>query len=451
MSQSNIPKTWLKYCHVRKRLRQTSAAVIAALCVSAPVSAQDTEHKTGDLKDIIISAYAYHPQLKSLRAELRGTREVLVDARANYLPQVVLDGSLNASSRDALLQDGTTFDQRNSPSSLNLRMTQTLYNGGRREMATRNAIYSVQSSEARYESIATSIAAEIIQDYMSLLAAIAKDDALKTSVENFEDLERLMLARQAVGDSTRTEVSQTRSRLAQARARRAASLAELRNARTRLLSKTGFLIEKPTLPLEAKAPINQSLDVLKLMAREESAALESSKLNALSARLNLRSESRKHLPTVTLTVNASAVRNSSPTIDRDNDLNVGLRFTMPIYTAGVGRSQTRRAAANYNSAQFSHENALRETDLRIAQFWSQLQSGKFVIEAQESAVAATDDALIGVTRGEEVGLTSTQDILDAAQNKLNADIALADAQYQHYTTRLLLKLYIGQFDVYDFD
>lgn len=433
--------------------RSVTIAIYGTLAAvfSTVSSAQTTQSPTADLKDIIISSYAHHPQLKSLRSELKGTQEILVEARANYLPQLALEGSVNLSDRNASLQDGSTFDQRTNPETLTLRMSQTLYNGGRREIASRSAFYTVEASEARYETIATGIAAEIIQDYMSLLSAIAQDRALVESVRKFEDLETLMQARRNVGDSTRTEVSQTRSRLAGARARRAAGLAELRNARTRLYSTTGFLIDTPILPSEAQTPVTHDLETLKVLARQESPSLRAGKFSTLSAGLNLRSETRKHLPTVTLTANASAVRNSSPTIDRDNDLNVGVRFTMPIYTAGVGSAQTRRAAANYNAAKFTQDNAVRETDLRIAQLQSQLQSGTAVIEAQKASVDASEDALIGVTRGEEVGLTSTQDILDAAQNKLNADIALTRALYQQYATRLLLKLYIGEFDVYDFD
>jgi len=178
--------------------------------------------------------------------------------------------------------------------------------GGRREIAGRSALYTVEASEARYETIATGIAAEIIQDYMSLLSAIAQDRALVESVRKFEDLEILMQARRYVGDSTRTEVSQTRSRLAGARARRAAGLAELRNARTRLYSTTGFLIDSSLLPSEAQTPVTHDLETLKRLARQESPSLRAEKLGTLSAGLNLRSENRQHLPTVTLTANASA-------------------------------------------------------------------------------------------------------------------------------------------------
>ncbi|MEP3890289.1 MAG: TolC family outer membrane protein [Hellea sp.] len=431
-----------------------SGLVFITLSFMVPMAAsaqlESETPKIGDLKDIIVSAYEYHPQLKSLRAETQGSREILNEARANYLPQISLDGSLNASDRKAALQDGSRFEQNTTPQAISLRFNQTLYNGGRRALATRNATYTVKASEARYDTFATAIAAEIIQDYMSLLAAIAEVKALEESVAILGELEKSVLARQKVGDSTRTDVSQARSRLASARARRASSRAELTNARSRLLSKTGFLVENPTLPIEATVPILQDLDAIKSMARRNSPALKSSRLNEMSANLSLQSEGRKHLPTITLTANASSVRDSSPTIRKDDDLNIGLRFTMPIYTGGVGAAQTRRAAASFNAARYQYENTLRETDLRIEQFWSQLQSGVAVIMAQKSSVEASDDALTGVTRGEEVGLTSTQDIIDAAQNKLNADIALARAEYSQYTTRLLLKLYMGDFDVYDF-
>ena len=84
--------------NAQKRFRLSAISIFSIttlLAISIPTNAQiDSEsYKVGNLKDIIISAYEHHPQLKSLRAENQGTREVLNEARANYLPQIALDGS----------------------------------------------------------------------------------------------------------------------------------------------------------------------------------------------------------------------------------------------------------------------------------------------------------------------------------------------------------------------
>lgn len=415
------------------------------------VEAARLEAREGDLKDIIVSAFEFHPQLKSLRAQGRATRENVLEARASYLPQIALDSTASISNREARLQDGSGFDQNTEPLSVSLRLNQTLYNGGRRSLATRNALISTQVANARYRISATSISAEIINDYTALMASEAEADALDRSVVALINLEKSVQARRAAGDATRTEVSQAVSRLAAARARREAARASVSNARARLLSKTGFLVQNPKLPKEALEPLTLSLQDILERAKQESASLENTKLNEQTAQVSLQQETRKWLPTVSLTANATSVRDSSPTIARDDDLNVGLRLTMPLYTGGAGSAQTRRAAAQYQAARYASDDALREVRLQVTQLWTQLQSGRASLEAQHASVAASEDALIGVTRAQLAGLSTTQDILDATQVKLEAEIALAQAEFSQYATRLLLRLFIGELDVYGFD
>lgn len=403
------------------------------------------------LNDIIVSAYEHHPQLRSFRARLQGTKEILNEARAASLPQLALTGSANISERDALLQNGTSFDQSTEPRTLALRLNQTLYTGGRRKLLRQGALLSVQSEQSRYEAISTNIASEIISDYMALLSAQREFEILTESVEGLVKLEEVVTARKGAGDATRTDLAQAVSRLASSRAQRTAAQAELALARDRLLSKTGFLVENPVLPEQATQPLALPYEEIIDLARERNPNIQASRYDEKSALVNLQSERRKFLPTVTLQAAAITVRDSSPTIARDDDFNVGINFSLPIYSGGSGSSQTRRALANYNSSRFNTENIIREIDLQINQLWSRLKSGEAVIAAQLSNVAANAEALEGITRGEEVGLASIQDILDAQENKLQAELALHRAQFQQYTALLLLRLYTGELDVYDFE
>lgn len=414
------------------------------------VDASQLDASDGDLKDIIVSAFEFHPQLKSLRAQGIATRENVLEARASYLPSIAFEATASISDRESQLQDGSGFDQNTEPESLAIRLNQTLYNGGRRSLATRNAVISTRSADARYQIGASAIAAEIINDYISLMAAEAEADALERSVNTLIELEKSVLSRQKAGDATRTEVSQSISRLAAARARREVSRAAVSNARARLLSKTGFLVQNPSLPEEALQPINLSLQEILSRAKDASPSLQSSRLNEQSAQILLQQETRKWLPTISLTANAVAVRDSSPTIARDDDLNVGLRLTMPLYTGGAGSAQTRRAAAQYQASKYASDDALREVRLQVTQLWTQLQSGRASLEAQRASVLASEEALKGVSRAQLAGLSTTQDILDATQIKLDSEIALAQAEFSQYATRLLLRLQIGEFDPYGY-
>ena len=128
-----------------------------------------------------------------------------------------------------------------------------------------------------------------------------------------------------------------------------------------------------------------------------------------------------------------------------------MNFSVPLYAGGAGSSRTRQALAERNAAKYNTLNVIRQNDLVINQLWAELESGKIVLEAQKANVDANIDAVEGITRGEAVGISTTQDVLEAIQDKLSADLNYSEAQYDLYITRLLLKLYIGQFDVYKFE
>ena len=404
-----------------------------------------------NLSDIILNAYSHHPQLKGMRAELQGTKENLIQARAQYLPELNLTGGLSVSDRRADLQDGSLFEQNTQPKDLSVRLNYTLYSGGRRELFRQGAILSVQSRQARYEDAALEIASDIIQDYLTLWSMTEQLKILNENVENLVSLEASISARFDYNDATRADLALIRGRLASAKALRSSVRAELNLARDGLYSKTGFLVQSPILPELAKTEILLDYDSLIELSRQRSPAIEASQLTEQSANINVQSEARKSLPTINLTASASTVRDSSPTIDRDDDLRAGISFSMPLYSGGSGKSNTRRALASYNAARFNTENIIRESDLRISQLWSRIQNGKSVVDAQIENVAANQDALNGIKRADEFDVATTQDVLEAEQGLLNARLSLTTSLMQQYLARLLVQLYTGELDVYDFE
>ncbi len=433
-----------------KIFRDVILGAVFSTSMVSTVTAQ-TYHNSSKLPDIILNAYSHHPQLKSLKAGHAGVRESIVQARAASRPQVTLNGGIAIADRDAVLRTGAPFNQNSEPRDLALRVEQTIFDGGRNKLLEETAAIDLRLSQARYDEAAIGIAAEIIEDYLQLMSVMADADILEKSVTTLESLEKSVLARRGVGDSTKTELAQTVSRLASARAQRATAIAELNLARDQLLSKTGYLVQTPELPLAATVKISLPKDTLIERARTLNPSIQATRLTEQSALIKVHNEKRKYLPTVSLSAQAQTLQDSSPTIDTDDSLRIGVNFTAPLYSGGAGRSRTRQALAERNAAKFNTLNVIRQNDLIIHQLWSRLKSGEIVLAAQEANVAANIEALEGITRSEAVGLASTQDVLETIQNKLAAELTYSRAQYDLYTTRLLMKLYIGQFDVHRFD
>jgi len=144
-------------CHGRRRSLRVSAGRVAgvaalltagALISGAPAAAQT-------LTESFAYAYNNNPQLLAQRAALRAADEGVPQALANWRPTVNFTGQAGftrgANEQPNPVTGASTPSQFASfvNKSLDLRITQPLYRGGRTEAQTRQAINTVQAARAQ--------------------------------------------------------------------------------------------------------------------------------------------------------------------------------------------------------------------------------------------------------------------------------------------------------------
>ena len=407
----------------------------------------DNGYSTQGLIDIIEKSFDYHPDLLRVRAELDILKEDISLAKSAYRPQLTAQGSLSASDRNSLLQNGNEFSQETSPQELSLQFSQTLYTGGRRALNKNAAKVSYEAAKAEYEARAISVAEEIIDSYVSLIEAEHAFQILSDSVNSLKQLEHVITSRQQAGDSSLTDIAQTTARLATARAQKSATNAQLIQAREELISISGQLVNSTTVPPQAIEPYNVKVEDSIVLARKKNPRIKSRQLTERAARYRLREQKRAWLPTVAIDASARTIRDSSPTIDEDDDLRVGVNFTMPLYQGGQGASNIRRAQAVINSAAFDIDNSLRLANIQITNLHSRLHNSREVLRFQQENMTANQEAYDGIFAAEKAGLVDIRDVLQAQQNTLNAELSHSSALNELYEIRLLLRLYTGKLDL----
>lgn len=408
----------------------------------APNISQDVS--SNELIDIIEKSYDYHPDLLRVRAELDIIKEDISLARSAYRPQLTAQGSVSASERDSLLQNGDQFSQDTTPKELSLQFSQTIYTGGRRGLNKNVAKVSYEAAKAEYEANVISVAEEIINSYTSLIAAEHAFEILSESVTSLTQLEHIVTTRQQAGDSSKTDIAQTTARLATAKAQKSATHAQLIQAREELISISGQFVSSTTIPPQALQPYLINVEDSIEMARKKNPLVKSGQLSERAAKYQLSEQKRAWLPTIALDASARSVRDSSPTIDEDDDLRVGVNFSMPLYQGGQGASNIRRAQARINSATFNIHNSLRLSNMRITNLHSRLKNNREVLKFQKENTTANQDAYDGILAAEKAGLVDIRDVLEAQQNTLNAELSYASALTELYEIRLLLRLFTGQ-------
>ncbi len=396
------------------------------------------------LPDLFEATKRHHPLLRSQRANLRGTQENITEARAAYRPQVFGDASVRTSRRDATLQGGGDFEQNLSPRSVSIRATQTIYNGGRRYLQTYGATISVQSARARYEASVGGVLTEVQQDYISLAEVQARIGLLQTNVDILKELNLATETRFAFGDSSKIDTAQVLSRLASSEASLAAAKSERNILQARLKQATGITVLEAELPAKQLDVFELNYELVQQEVRRHSPVLEASKLDERSAAVLLKSESRSHLPTIQLNAAAVASTNNSPTIDTDNQLNIGVRLTVPIYSGGTQNAQRRRAAASVQAARLNYQNDIRLTDQQTLQLWETLRGTRIISAAQKASLDAAEEALKGTRAAQATGLSTTLDVLDAMERKLSAELSLSQSLHDERNNELILARLMGR-------
>ena len=398
------------------------------------------------LADLLRASRRHHPLLLAARDEAQAASEAVAQAQSAYRPSVTLEGSLSSAERDAVLQGGDSFDETISPRSASVRLDQVIYAGGRRALQMQAAAARSHLGQVGYRSEEQAVFAEIVQAYVQL--SLARETArIREETGGLIGRRReAVLARQRVGDASRFDLSQTGARLARADADLATARVQLDVARATLTSLTGSTLAINLDAFTEAGPL-PPLDVLQRLALEASPAVAEGELRARAARIETASAARQRLPTVSVTGSATTSQETSPVVDEETNLQIGLALRMPLYQGGQVSSQTREAAARYRSARHRLDEQRRRTELQVATLHAELEGATARIRTAGTGLAAARDALRGTERSFEVGLTDELRVLDAIEEQLQAELALVVARHEYFRSYLLIQLVTGRLGI----
>ena len=110
---------------------------------------------------------------------------------------------------------------------------------------------------------------------------------------------------------------------------------------------------------------------------------------------------------------------------------------------GVVSSKVREAVANQEKARQDLENARRTAELTARQTFLSVTSGIAQIRALEAALVSSESSLASTVLGQEVGVRTQVDVLNATQQLSQTRRDLAQARYAYIGALLRLKAAAG--------
>jgi outer membrane protein len=123
---------------------------------------------------------------------------------------------------------------------------------------------------------------------------------------------------------------------------------------------------------------------------------------------------------------------------------VGLQFAIPIYSGGSLSSRVREAIANRTKAEQDLEAARRSVAQAVRQSFIAVNTGLSEIKALQQAVASNKLSVEATKLGQEVGVRTQVDVLNALGQLFDAQFNLVNAYDVAIIAQLKLKANVGK-------
>lgn len=420
--------------------------VPAAAAAAAPA-------KTLALMDALALAEAKDPKLSAARSELAAKLETKAQARAGYMPKVVLDAATNRVDQSTSPFAVTTTSQRDFNSrNASLTITQPVVRLAAGVQITQSERIAEQA-RLTFAASEQDLLVRLSAAYLSVMAAQDGVTVARAEREALEKQYQLAVTRQRSGLANVTEISDTEARFSVSKAREIEAANNLADARMALREIVGTDIG------EIKAVVREFVAVMPTPsdpAAWKAAALQQN-LNVMArqrasevAMLEVRKQQSAYAPTVDVVASANKSRQGDFLAGgaftggfSSQGNTVGVRMNWPLFEGGMTQSQVREATARLNKADQELEAERLAAERQAASSLLSVSASSRLIEALRASLTAQETALAAKTRGMEAGLFSVVQVADAYRLMFSAQRDFLKARYDYLLNRVKLKQSIG--------
>ncbi len=161
-----------------------------------------------------------------------------------------------------------------------------------------------------------------------------------------------------------------------------------------------------------------------------------------------------HYPTIDAVAGAQYNSQANSTLGFGQDvrtMTIGVQLNLPLYQGGALTSKVREAIANKSKSEEDYENARRTVAQNVRQSFLAVNTGLAEIEALKQAVASNRLSVDASKLGQEVGVRTQVDVLNAQQLLYSAQRDLARAYYAAILAQIRLKQSVGRLTPIDLD
>jgi outer membrane protein len=419
------------------------AAAFLSACLAAPAAADRFK-----LSDALALAYTYNPELEAQRAKVRQADDVVAEARGGWRPSANASASYGFERAEGeLLKFPFPETLTAGPLDGRASISQPVITGGQAYAQVQRAIALVRAARADLLNAEQQILLAAATAYMDVVR-----DVLALRLHE-EDVAILLRQRDATktqldaGAATKTDLQQVEVRIAGAQADLALAQSQLAQSRDNFER----IIGRPAETLEERPPLPVlpgSQDQALALALHLAPRIQSAEANDKAAQYGIDNAVGAMLPHASIVAQYDYTFNSlsSPLGVSTKGSSVSLlgQLSVPLYQGGADTARLRQAKEAKTEAHLSIADADQATRQVTNDSWAAFHAALNAVGYNEHRVTASEQALDGVIQQQHQGERSILDILNAEQERLSAQIALAGSRHDMIVTSYQMLAAVGE-------
>ncbi len=427
---------------MRGILRGLVAALLSA-CFAVPAAADRFR-----LSDALGLAYTTNPELEAQRAKVRQADDVVAEARGGWRPSVNTSGSYGFEYAEG---GKNIFGFQNkdllTPLDGRAALSQPLFTGGQAYAQVQRAIALVRAARADLLSAEQQLLLASATAYMDVVRDIV---SLRLHQDDVRILMRQLDATKTqlnAGAATKTDLQEVEVRLAGAQADLALAEAQLTQSR----SSFERIIGRPAETLEDMPPLPilpGSLDQAMALSLKLAPRIQAAQANDKAAQYGIDNAVGAMLPHASIVAQYDYVQNNLASPfgfnAKSNAVSILGQVQIPIYQGGSDTARLRQAKEAQVQTRLGITDADQTTRQLTLNSWTAFHAAQTAVGYNEKRVTSAELALDGVIQQQHQGERSIIDILNAEQERLGAQIALASARHDMLITSYQLLAAVGE-------
>ena len=419
---------------------KTQWACVLCLCTSLSMNAQ-----AFDLQAAWDAALGYDASHSAAAYQRLAAQENIPQARAALLPQVSLNGSYQRNH--PIKPDADS----NNSYGYSVQATQTLFDASKYADYKQGKL-AAKLADVQFDLSEQQLLLNVSQAYFDVLTAYDLISASKASKKLYQRQLEQAKTMFDVGAATIVDTHEAQAGLDNAQVQVLNAEQKLHLAQQKLEYYTGLNpvdIER----IDGKQ-VNRILNRKTLAEWQQLAYLSNTNISAKhlaveQAQAAVQKAKANRYPTVEL---QAAYQDQHQQVSNmgfsenvhNKGASIGVNLSMPLYTGGALSSQVRQTQFELLQREDELTASKRDTDLQVREQYLNVQSGLAQVNALEQLVLTNRKKLESSQLGQQVGVRSNLDVIDAQRTLAESEQQLAKARYDYLQAQLALAQAAGQ-------